>query len=243
MSEYHINLNIYHGPMDLLLYLVRKEEVDIHAVPISKITQQYIKHVELLQELDPDISGEFLVMASTLIEIKTRAMLPSPIEEEGSDEDLADPRIDLVRQLLQYKQFKDAAQDLEALAEERSLQFHRQSYDIGREDDEIELEDLHVWDLFEAFSSIMDAVGKLPVCKQIAYDETPQEIHQAEILDRVEKMGTVTFISLFEGIDNRTELCGIFLAVLELVRTKKISVKTIGKGPDLQIEARPAQEK
>ena len=113
MSEYHVNLDVYNGPLDLLLYLIRREEVDIHNIPIATITEQYVQYVEMIKELDPNLAGEFLVLAATLIEIKTRMLLPTP--EAGQDEGEGveiDPRAELVRQLLEYKSFKDAAEDL-----------------------------------------------------------------------------------------------------------------------------------
>ena len=136
MTDYKVNLDVYHGPMDLLIYLVRKEELDIHSVPISKITEQYVRYVELLTELNPNISGEFLVLAATLMEIKTRALLPAyEGAEDGEEDPLIDPRVDLVQQLLQYKQFKDAAEELDEFAKNQSRQFPRSPSDIKFEDE------------------------------------------------------------------------------------------------------------
>lgn len=242
MADYKVNLNIYHGPMDLLLYLIKKEEVDIHAVPIASITKQYIEYVEIIKRIDPNISGEFLVLAATLLEIKTRAMLPADEVESAEDDDFSDPRIDLVRQLLEYKQFKDAARELDSLAEQRSMQFHRAPAAIEDDALEIDMEDVQIWDLFEAFRSVMDAVGSMPGQREIIYDDTPQELHQMDILDRLERAGTFSFTALFEGRNSRSEICGVFLAVLELVRAKQILVKKPRGTAELQLVLRPGRQ-
>ncbi len=242
MADYKVNLNIYHGPMDLLLYLIKKEEVDIHSVPIASITQQYIEYVGIIRQIDPNISGEFLVLAATLLEIKTRSMLPANEAENAEDDDFSDPRIDLVRQLLEYKQFKDAARELDSLAEQRSMQFHRAPAAIEDDMPEIDMDDVQIWDLFEAFRSVMDAVGSMPGQREIIYDDTPQELHQMDILDRLERAGTVSFRSLFEGRNSRPEICGVFLAILELVRAKQILVKKPRGTAELQLELRPDRQ-
>ena len=109
MAEYRVNLDIFEGPLDLLLYLVRKEEVDIYDIPIAKVTEQYIHYIEMLKSLDIDLAGDFLVMASTLIQIKSAMLLPKAQPELLQADDLTDPRVELIRQLLEYKKFKDAA--------------------------------------------------------------------------------------------------------------------------------------
>ena len=125
MSEYKVKLDSFAGPLDLLLYLVRKEEVDIYDIPIAHITEQYIQYVEMLKMLDIDLAGEFLVLAATLMEIKSVMLLPRPELEADEDADSQDPRAELVRQLLEYKKFKDAANLLQDAAEQRQQRFTR----------------------------------------------------------------------------------------------------------------------
>src|SRR5215470_15217816 len=114
--DYCVQTDVYNGPMDLLLYLIRREEVDIYDIPVARITEQYCQFVETLGAIDPNIAGDFLVMAATLMELKSRMLLPKPPVEEGEAEDLGDPRLELVRQLLEYKKFKDASFELDAAA-------------------------------------------------------------------------------------------------------------------------------
>jgi segregation and condensation protein A len=226
MSGYRVNLDIYSGPLDLLLFLIRREEVDIYDIPIARITAQYIKYVDVLQQLDPNMAGEFLVMAATLMEVKTRLLLPAaPAEEGGPAESLeVDPRAELVRQLLEYKAFKDAAGDLRDAADVQALRFPRRP--AAPEDDgrEVDIEDVHLWDLLDAFGKVMDSIGATKPLHQVIYDDTPVELHAADIIDRLQREGALTFTRIFEGRATRTEVIGLFLALLELVRLKKVFI-------------------
>ena len=125
MADYRVNLEVFAGPLDLLLYLVRKEEVDIYDIPIARITEQYIKYIEIIRNLDIDLAGDFLVMAATLMEIKSAMLLPRVDPEQPEAEQGSDPRAELVRQLLEYKRFKDAANLLNATADKHRDRFSR----------------------------------------------------------------------------------------------------------------------
>ena len=160
MADYRVNLEIYNGPMDLLLYLIRRDELDINDIPISKITEQYLKYVELIKQINIDLAGEFLVLAATLMEIKSALLLPRPEEVDMGEDDLSDPRMELVRQLLEYKKFKDAARSLEDAALIRSEKHAREPVLPPRDPDEFELENLDIWSLFEAFNKILKQIGK-----------------------------------------------------------------------------------
>ena len=240
MAEYRVNLDIYNGPMDLLLYLIRREEVDIYDIPIARVTEQYVKYVEVLHQIDPNLAGEFLVMAATLMEIKTRMLLPTPPPEEGRAEGLAiDPRAELVRQLLEYKAFKDAASDLASAAEVQNLKFPRQANLPGLED-AIDLEDAQVWDLLDAFSRLLAATGRALRQEEVIYDDTPVELHAADIIDRLQREGPLTFRQVFEGRMLRTEIVGLFLALLELVRQKKVFAAQEGNFREIHIHLNPS---
>lgn len=224
-TEYRINLDIYNGPMDLLLYLIRRDEVDVYDIPIASITEQYVKHVEILHQIDPNLAGEFLVMAATLMEIKTRMLLPVAPAEDGSTEGGVgiDPRTELVRQLLEYKAFKDAAADLSNAVSMQNLKFARKPHLPGIDATDVDLEDVQVWDLLDAFSRLLAATGQTARQHEVIYDDTPQELHQADLLDRLQREGRVAFTRLFEGVTRRVEMVGLFLAMLELIRQKKIA--------------------
>ena len=214
---------MYNGPMDLLLYLIRRDEIDIYDIPIARLTEQYISYVELIQRLDPNLAGEFLLLAATLIEIKTRMLLP-PAQDQQQPGDLTiDPRAELVRRLLEYKVFKDAAGDLEQAAREQAGKFPRRPADIQDQNElQFDLEDVQLWDLVDAFSRIMEAIGHRPGHHEVIYDDTPVELYAADIVDRLQREGALSFESIFEGRQHRHEIVGLFLAMLELIRRRQI---------------------
>lgn len=222
MSEYKVALEVYNGPLDLLLFLIRRDEIDIYDIPISRITQQYLAYVEVLREVDPDLVGEFLVLAATLMEIKSRTLLPTPPVEEA-EEDIADPRMELVRQLLEYKKFKDAARELEESATIRALRHACQPAEPPvAEDEGIELENLEIWDLFEAFQRLLEQTGKAGGYHQVQADDTPIALYADDILDAIQRSGgEQRFEEIFSG-RTRPEMIGLFLALLELIRQKRI---------------------
>jgi len=230
LADYRVNLDIFAGPMDLLLYLVRKEEVDIYDISIAKITDQYIHYIEMLKSLDIDLAGDFLVMAATLMQIKSAMLLPKaePDSDLIGEDDLADPRAELIRQLLEYKRFKDAANLLNAAADEQKERFPRPGTIVERlkpsAEPEIDIEQVSIWDLLEAFDSICKATGTIGDISRIK-DDTPIDLYQIEILHRLQTEGPMTFERLFEARTNRLAMIGLFLALLELIREKLIWAK------------------
>lgn len=228
MADYRVNLDIFAGPLDLLLYLVRKEEVDIYDIPIAKITDQYVHYIELLQNLDIDVAGDFLVMASTLMQIKSTMLLPRAEPEQLGAEDLTDPRTELIRQLLEYKKFKDAANLLGTAADETKKRFARPDTILEHlrptEEPHIDIEQVSVWDLLEAFGSIMEATSAAADMSHIK-DDTPIDLYQIEILHRLQTEGPLTLEQIFQSKANRVIMVGLFLALLELIREKLVWAK------------------
>jgi len=225
VADYRVNLEIFAGPLDLLLHLVRKEEVDIYDIPIAKITDQYIRYIEILKQLDIDVAGDFLVMAATLMQIKSAMLLPSAPGEELGAEDLADPRAQLIRQLLEYKRFKDAANLLAAAADEQGERFARPDTVIEQlkpaAEPTVDLDQISIWDLLGAFDAIMEATGAKFDMSHIT-DDTPIDLYQIEILHRLQTEGPMNFGRIFENRGNRLTLVGLFLAILELIREQLI---------------------
>jgi len=225
MPDYRIRLDTYSGPMDLLLYLIRREEVDIYDIPIAKILAQYIAYVQVLETLDPEAVGDFLVMAATLMEVKSRMLLPKPAAADGDGDDAFDPRADLVRQLLAYRTFRGAAGELGRRAETHHRRFGRPTADVPDGDGHVDLEDVQIWDLLQAFNELMASVGAQHRVHEIKYDDTPVALHALDITDRLQREGpSMTFAGVFEG-RTRGELIGLFLALLELIRQKRVRVE------------------
>lgn len=240
MADYRVNLDIFAGPMDLLLYLVRKEEVDIYDISIAKITDQYIHYIEMLKSLDIDLAGDFLVMAATLMQIKSAMLLPKAEPDSAllGEDDLTDPRTELIRQLLEYKKFKDAANLLNAAADEQKERFPRPGTIVERlkphAEPEIDIEQVSIWDLLEAFDSICKATGTIGDVSRIK-DDTPIDLYQIEILHRLQTEGPMTFERLFESRTNRFVMIGLFLALLELIREKLIWAKQRASSPSIYL--------
>ena len=214
---FRVDLEIFRGPLDLLLYLVRKHEVEITEIPIAPITEQFLEHMAVLQQIDVNAVGDFLDMASTLIEVKSRMVLPRGGEEE---ELLEDPRQELVQQLLEYKKFKDAASMLEERSRAWQERFPRLGNDLPpreRNLAEEEIQEVELWDLVSAFGRIMrDSQTAKP--SSIVYDDTPIHVYMARIQERLQTEGRVAFTTLFEPGMHKSSMIGVFLATLELVR-------------------------
>lgn len=226
MSEYQVKLeNVFSGPLDLLLYLVRKDEVDIYDIQISGITRQYIQYVEMIKTFDLDLAGDFIVMAATLMEIKSAMLLPKADPDEQGEDEGGDPRSDLIRQLLEYKRFKDAASILDLKAGQQMHRYPRPETYIKHlepnQEPELDLEEISIWTLLETFDHLMKATGRYQDYSQIT-DDTPIDIYEIEILGRLQNEGPLTFEHIFEGRTNRIILAGLFLALLELIRDRLI---------------------
>ena len=237
-TEYKIDLDTYNGPLDLLLYLIRREEVDIYDIPITKITNQYMAYLNKLQSIDIGLAGDFLVMASTLMYVKSQTLLPR--SEITDEEDMEDPRLELVKQLLEYKRYKEATSTMTRLSEERSQRFSRPEerlIDDGKEDDgKLNLDDVDVWKLAQFFSGFMkQTLGD--VIQKIVYDDTPVHVYMDKVLNRLTRASAVSLKELLYESQGRSELIGFFLALLELVRLKKIKLEQTQDFDEIQITA------
>jgi segregation and condensation protein A len=217
---YRVQLDIFCGPLDLLLYLVRRNEVDILNLAVASITAQFVDYLEVLELIDIDLVGDFVVMASALIEIKSRIVLPRTDEEEAGPELGGDAGSELIHQLLEYKKFKDAAGALEERAAHWQERYPRLSDDRprqGKDPSADRIKEVELWDLVSALSRVLrkkevDQVGL------IRYDDTPISVHIERIGTRVRHEGRVTFSSFFEQTNERPRIVSIFLAILELLR-------------------------
>jgi segregation and condensation protein A len=212
---YTVVLDAYHGPLDLLLYLVRRNEVDVLDIPIARVAEQFREYLDVLQQLDVEFAGDFLVMTATLMEIKSRMLLPA--EARPPEEEVDDPRRELVRQLLEYRRFKDAAAALEERAARQGARVPRQELPEPAAGGGPVVKPVELWDLVSAFARLMRETQALEA-GTIAVDDTPQHVYEGRIKDRVRAEGRVAFRSVFDPPYHKARLIGIFLAILELVR-------------------------
>lgn len=223
-TDYKVELEVFEGPLDLLLYLIKKEEIDIYNIPIESITTQYMGYLGVMRMLDLNIAGEFIVMAATLMLIKSRMLLPveeRPVVEEEEEE--ADPRWDLVRQLVEYKKFKDAALRLQ------NLEFEQENiFGIGTralqvdEDTGAALDDVSLFDLIAAFNEVLKRTAVEQI-GEVFGDRFTVADKIEFILTTLREGGTVRFETLFGSRASRTEVVCTFLALLELIRLRQVS--------------------
>jgi segregation and condensation protein A len=219
---YQVRLEMFEGPLDLLLHLIREHQLDILDIPIAKITDEYLRHLALMQELDLEVAGEFLVMAATLIHIKSRMLLPPEEVAEGEEVEEKDPRAELVGRLLEYKKYKEAAQTLGVLEGEQML-LHRR----GAPAIDLEVEgplEVSMYELLRAFRDILGRAN-LPA----PFEITPEQISVGQrivsLLDRLAGESPVEFTALFTGNVRRVEIIVTFLALLELLRRRLASAR------------------
>jgi len=222
--DFRVDLNLFRGPMDLLLYLVRKHEVEITEIPIAAITDQYLEYLAVLEKLDVGAVGDFLAVASLLIEIKSQQVLPRADEVQ---EELEDPRQELVHRLLEYKKYRDAASILEERGRSWQQHYPRLSTDLPPHERDLAgqpIQEVELWDLVSAFGRIMrETEAARP--SSIVYDDTPIHVHMSRIHDRLLEAGRLGFRDLFDPSMHKSKLVGIFLAILELVRHHRIRIE------------------
>jgi segregation and condensation protein A len=259
-QDYTVQLERYHGPLDLLLQLILKAEVEITAISLAQVADQYLAHLEGLERVDVDAAGEFLVIAATLVELKSRVV--SPREERADNGELRDIAVgpmdaaaELVEQLLAYKAYREAGEILEARRDEWLKRYPAGKSAINKEalgeatrlDDDAELEDIGLYDLVEAFRRIaetvvFDRLGE----HRVEDDDTPIELHQADIVDLLERRarsGTrpLRLRSLLEG-RTRGEIVGMFIALLELVRQRRVKAVAMEAGDDVVLQLLEPEE-
>lgn len=228
---YKVDLPVFEGPLDLLLHLIKKDEIDIYDIPISQITKQYMDYLGVMKMLDINIAGEFLVMAATLMHIKSKMLLPEETREETEE----DPRDELVKQLLEYKRFKDVASKLQTMEEHQS-QFYKRSFldDIPSEDDGF-LHDVDIFDLMSAFKTIIE---NLPSGKE--YEIFRENVSVADrikvIFELLKDQDFINFEDIFISNITREGAVATFLAMLEMTKRGMIRVAQKGAFAHIVIE-------
>jgi len=223
-DEYKVELEVFEGPLDLLLYLIKRDEIDIYNIPIERVTSQYMEYLNLMRLLDLNIAGEFIVMAATLMMIKSRMLLPVD-ERPDLEEEEEDPRWELVRQLVEYKKFKDAALQLQEREIDQENVFRVGSDGVVVEAEAgITLGDLSIFDLIAAFNGVLKRAGT----------ESPGEVvgERFSVADKIEVLleliregGRLVFSQLFDRAASRDEVVCTFMALLELIRLRQVRAR------------------
>jgi segregation and condensation protein A len=242
-DAFPVKLSNFEGPLDLLLHLIRKHELDIHDIPIALITAQYLSAIALMDEFDLDVAGEFLIMAATLIHIKSKMLLPRPETAAGVEGEVEDPRDALVRRLLEHQKFKAAAGLLHEREQLRAAQWLRPDgrvAELAGEDYEPELE-VDLFSLMNAFQAVVDRL-KLRPKVLLPPEEIPVELRIEQLLARLSETEALGFEDLFSDVEERRGMIVTFLALLEMIRLKLVRVFQSGSFGPIRVykRARPA---
>jgi segregation and condensation protein A len=227
-ADYRIKLPVFEGPLDLLLFLIRKNEIDIYDIPIESVTRQYIDVLHSMQQLDLEVAGEFFVMAATLMEIKSRMLLPrgqAAVDPNAEEDDGIDPRWELVHQLLQYKKFKEAATELDRLIEFRHGLLARHVSELVVSDSDRPLKPVDRIDLWNVFNLVLRRLAEKLVVGEIRDEQVTVADQMEWLLKRIETQRDFVFSSLFSGPITVRWLVATFLAVLELTRLRKLRIR------------------
>ena len=222
--DYKVKLEIFEGPLDLLLYLIKRDEIDIYDISIERITRQYLEYLQAFKELKIDIAGEFVVMAAKLIYLKSRSLLPLDQQPPEEDADEDDPRWDLIRQLIEYKKFKEAAAQLHDRALEQERIFVRDGGSAQISDAPLPLYEVGIFQLIYAFREVIKRVEAREDLQEIFGERFTVSEKIEKILERVGDGASVRFSELFGQIASRVEIVVTFLALLELIRLNQVRV-------------------
>jgi segregation and condensation protein A len=221
-TDYKVKLEVFEGPLDLLLYLIKRDEIDIYDISIERITRQYLEYLQAFKELKIDIAGEFVVMAANLIYLKSRSLLPLDQQPPEEDAEEDDPRWDLIRQLIEYKKFKEAAEQLHDRAREQERIFTRDGGNVAVSDAPLTLHEVGIFQLIHAFQEVIKRVEAREDLQEIFGERFSVSDKIEKILQRVSDGTPVRFSELFGQIVSRLEIVVTFLALLELIRLNQV---------------------
>ncbi len=237
MADYKVKFEVFEGPLDLLLYLIKKEEVDIYEVNLTQLATQFIEYIETMRLLDLEIAGEFLVMASTLMYIKSRELLPvdQQVEVEGEDEG-EDPRWELIRQLVEYKKFKDAASQLQVLEARQEDVFPRVPGKLDFVSEApVPRAEVSIFDLVNAVNAVLKRFAKRDDLRDIFEDKWSVSEKIEHLMRLLGERASLKFSELFQEATSRSEVVVTFLALLELIRLKQLTVAQPQPFGDIEI--------
>ncbi len=244
MNEYRVQFDVFEGPLDLLLHLVKKQEVDIYQVNLTRIASEFVAYIDQMRELDLEIAGEFLVMAATLIYIKSRELLPADQKPEAQmgEEDEEDPRFELIRRLVEYKKFKDAAAELQSLEIRMDQVYeHRSALVILPEIESKRREPVSIFELIQAVSVILKRFGERDDVREIQADPYTVSEKMAALRMLIQERGRFRFSELFAEARSRSEVVVTFLAMLELTRLRHLQVIQSEDFGEIEVELAPSE--
>ena len=239
-TDYKVKLEIFEGPLDLLLYLIKQDEIDIYDISLERITSQYLEYLQAFKELNIDLAGEFIVMAANLIYLKSRSLLPrdqQPPEEDAPEDD---PRWELIRQLIEYKKFKEAAAELNLRALQQEKVFVREAGSQPALQEPLRLGEVGIFQLINAFQTVIKRMEARQDMQEIFSERFSVSEKIDAILQRLSKGDRFRFSDLFDGAASRIEVIVTFLALLELIRLKQVRAFQRNVFDDIEVSAATA---
>lgn len=242
---YRVKLKNFEGPLDLLLFFIKRDELDIYNIPISYITEQFLEYIRLMEELDLDVASEFILMASMLMSIKAKMMLP---KEDSDDDELDenDPRYALVQRLLEYKRYKEMAEKMGGLEEESQKRYYRRYHKVDQVQKQASgeaLKDVTMFDLMAAFKKVLSDIKKQNAVHRVEKIDVTVEEQTEYVLDRLHRSGRTSFKSICQELNNRAKIVVTFLAVLEMLKEQQINLYVEDDDPtDFFVDLKPVDE-
>jgi segregation and condensation protein A len=241
---YRVQLKNFEGPLDLLLFFIKRDELDIYDIPISYITNQFLEYINLMEELDLDVASEFILMASMLMSIKAKMMLPQEESDEEFDEH--DPRYELVQRLLEYKRYKEMAGKMEDVAEEAQKSYFRGYTKVDQVDKQASgeaLKDVTMFDLMSAFKKVLSDIKKQKSVHHVEKIEFTIEEQTEYVLDRLQQSGRTSFRAMCSELENLTKIVVTFLAILEMLKERQINLYVEDNAPtEFYLDLKPVDE-
>ena len=241
---YRVQLNNFEGPLDLLLFFIKRDELDIYDIPISYITNQYLEYINLMEELDLDVASEFILMASMLMSVKAKMMLPRE-DDDNEEIDESDPRYELVQKLLEYKRYKEMAIKMADIDEETRKRYKRGYPDADNVDQQASgeaLKDVTLFDLISAFRKVLTDIERQSIVHRVNKVETTVEEQTEFVLNKLSESGRQSFSSLCKDLTNRVVIVVTFLAILEMIKEQQINLFLEEDPTDFYIDLKPVDE-
>ncbi|WP_138431066.1 segregation and condensation protein A [Fodinibius saliphilus] len=240
---YRVQLKNFEGPLDLLLFFIKRDELDIYDIPISYITNQFLEYITLMEELDLDVASEFILMASMLMSIKAKMMLPQ--EESGDELDEHDPRYELVQQLLEYKRYKEMASKMENIEEEAQKKRFRGYHEVDQVEKQASgeaLQDVTMFDLMAAFKKVLTDIKRQEAVHHVEKIEHSIEDQTEYVLERLQQKGRTSFYDFCMELQTRAKIVVTFLAVLEMLKERQINLYVDDDPTSFYLDLKPVDE-
>ncbi len=242
---YRVQLKNFEGPLDLLLFFIKRDELDIYDIPIAYITEQFLEYIHWMEELDLDVASEFIHMASMLMSIKAKMMLPHVESDDGEDIDERDPRYELVQRLLEYKRYKEMGEKMEQMDRDARKRYPRGNTEVDKVEKKASgeaLKDVTMYDLMAAFKKVLSEVKQQNAVHTVEREDVTVE-HQTEyLLNKLHREGKTSFISICRELKDRMKIVVTFLAILEMLKEQQINLLMGDDSSDFAIKLKPVDE-